>query len=259
MSTAFCASRFSDFSKVSDVSESTKSNIYNFLEENQRTVLVVDCENSDPYKLCATLRNLDEQYLDKIVKIILYDDIHTVTAWRILDSYTNIPVEHILIERVKSSKSLVDMSLAAGACKEFYNNGVDSFVLVSSDSDYWALITAIPEAKFLVMVERKKTGFDIKNALASSGIFYCYIDDFYSGSSDDIKVMAILNEVKLYLKRHIRVNVNDMLRDAYRLTRIEMSDSEQKRLFTKYIKPMHIEIDNDGNLSIQLKNKLTKL
>ena len=246
---------FVDSSKVSDVSETTKSNIYEFLEESQRTVLVVDCENSDPYRLCATLRNLDEQYFDKIVKIILYDDVHTATAWRILDSYTGIPVEHILIERVKSNKSLVDISLTAGTCKEFYTNNVDSFVIVSSDSDYWALITAIPEARFLVMLEHEKTGYDIKNALANSGIFYCFIDDFYSGDSDEIKIVAMLNEVKRYLDRYVRINVNDMLRESYRLTRIEMSEAEQKRFYSKYIKPMHLEIDEKGNLTIQLKKK----
>lgn len=27
----------------------------------------------------------------------------------------------------------------------------------------------------------------MKAALAESGIFYCYLDDFYSGNSEDIK------------------------------------------------------------------------
>lgn len=63
-----------------------------------------------------------------------------------------------------------------------YKNDVDSFVIVSSDSDYWGLISSLPDAHFLVMIEREKCGPDMKEALADSGIFYCYLDDFYSGN-----------------------------------------------------------------------------
>ena len=76
-----------------------------------------------------------------------------------------------------------------------YKNDVDSFVIVSSDSDYWGLISSLPDAHFLVMIEREKCGPDMKEALADSGIFYCYLDDFYSGNSEDIKkqVLSIMD------------------------------------------------------------------
>ena len=246
---------FTDYSKVSDASIFTKNNIYDFIEASEKTVFVVDCENSDPYKLYAALKNLDAEYLRKISKIILYDDVNSSTAWQMLESFTSISIEYILIERLKLGKSLVDIKLTAGACKEFYQNKVDSFVIVSSDSDYWGLISSIPEACFLVMLEYEKTGSDIKNALYNSGIFYCFIDDFYSGNSSDIKISALLREVRRYLEQSIRINVNDMMEAAYRATRIEMSVPEQKQFFNKYIKPMYIEIDDSGNLSIQLKGK----
>lgn len=50
--------------------------------------------------------------------------------------YGSIPVEHIMTERIKQNKSLVDIKLTARACQEHYQNHVDSFVIVSSDSDY---------------------------------------------------------------------------------------------------------------------------
>ena len=43
------------------------------------------------------------------------DSVHTATAWRILENYTRIPVEHIMIERIKQNKSLVDIKLTARA------------------------------------------------------------------------------------------------------------------------------------------------
>lgn len=94
----------------------------------------MDCENSDPYKLSATLKRLNYEYTKKISAIILFDDVHAASGWGILENFTRIPVEHILIERLKQNKSLVDIKLTARACQEYYENHVDSFIIVSSDS-----------------------------------------------------------------------------------------------------------------------------
>lgn len=188
---------FTDLSKVSDAGNLTKAGIYKFLDKSERVVVVVDCENSDPYKLYATLNNLNQEaLLNKICKIILYDDIHTTSAWKILERFTQIPIEHVLIERIKENKSLVDIRLTTGTCREYYQNNVDSFILVSSDSDYWGLISAMPEVRFFVMVESEKCSPTIKNALINAGISYCYIDDFCTGNSNDIKVATVLREVR---------------------------------------------------------------
>ena len=84
---------FADFSKVSDAGSAAKAGIYQFLEGSRRTAIVVDCENSDPYKLYAMLNNLDQNaLLGKIAKIILYDDVPPTPAWQILETLTQIPV-----------------------------------------------------------------------------------------------------------------------------------------------------------------------
>ena len=137
---------FTDLSKVSDAAAITKSHIYDFLEQSQRAVMVVDCENSDPYKLCAVLKAMPMEAARKIAKIILYSDPHAATTWEILHSYTDVPTEYMLIDRIKENKSLVDAKLIAGTCKEHYENKIDSFVLVSSDSDYWGLISTLEPA-----------------------------------------------------------------------------------------------------------------
>lgn len=246
---------FTEDSKVSDVSNYVKGNIYDYISASEKVVVVVDCENSDPYKLCATLKNLNSEYTSKITRIILFDDIHTATAWSILESFTSIPVEHIMIERVKQNKSLVDIKLTARACQEHYQNEVDSFIIVSSDSDYWGLISSLPDARFLVMVEREKCGPDIKNALVDSGIFYCYIDDFYSGNSEAIKYGAIFKEMYRYVEEHLQMNVNDMMKEALQATRIEMSSAERKQFYDKHIKPMHLVIQDDGNVTVEFRKK----
>lgn len=246
---------FADYSKVSDAGSFVKSNIYDFIDDAEKVVMAVDCENSDPYRLCATLKGLDPDIIAKIQKIMLFDDVHTVDAWRILESHTKIPVEHIMTERVKQTKSLVDIELTAMTCREHYRNLVDSFIIVSSDSDYWGLISTLPEAKFLVMIEREKCGPDMKAALANSGIFYCYIDDFYTGDGEDLKKNALFNELYRALDEALNLNVNEMFEAALTATRINMTPAAKRQFFDKHIRHMHLVIDEDGNASIELKRK----
>ena len=158
-----------------------------------------------------------------------------------------------MIERIKQSKSLVDIRLTARACQEHYQNAVDSFIIVSSDSDYWGLISSLPDARFLVMIEREKCGPDMKSALMESGIFYCYIDDFYSGNSDEIKMGALFKEMYRYLDQSIHLNVHDMFDEALRATRLTMPPDERRQFYERHIRQMRLVIDKDGNVSIELK------
>ncbi|WP_322204060.1 NYN domain-containing protein [Acutalibacter intestini] len=246
---------FTEYSKVSDAGSYVKGNIYDYIADSEQVVVVVDCENSDPYKLSATLRRLNREYLDKIKTIILFDDVHTASAWSILEKFTSIPVEHITIERIKQNKSLVDIRLTARACQEHYENKIDSFIIVSSDSDYWGLISSLPRARFLVMIEREKCGPDMKAALTDSGIFYCYLDDFYSGDSEELKMNALFREMRIYMEQAVKLNVNAMLDDALRVTRITMPSSERKQFYDKYIKTLQLVINEAGDVSLAIKVK----
>lgn len=244
---------FRDFSHVSDVNEYTKNNIYDFIEQSEKTVFMVDCENSDPYALCAAIKNLDREKLKKIQKIVLYDDVHAASGWDILGDFVGIPIEYILIDRLLDHKSLADIKLAAGTCKEYYENKVDSFVLVSSDSDYWGLIESIPGARFLVMVEHAKCSGALKDALISKGIFYCYIDDFYSKGSVDIKQAALHRETIKCLEESCSININDLMDQILTATRIKMTDTEYRQYVDKYLKTLRITIDEEGNVRFLLK------
>ena len=247
--------RFMEGSKVSDAGAYIKNSIYDFINENENTVLVVDCENSDPYKFCAALRNLDREIIKKISRIILFDDVHTTDTWSILESYIRIPVEYLLIERIKQDKSLVDIRLTTRVCKEHWQNQVNAFVLVSSDSDYWGLISALPEADFLVMIEHTKCGPDMKSALEERGIFYCYLDDFYTGNSEDIKRDAILREMKRWADDRFHFNINEMLDSALYQTRINLSEEERRYFTERYLKTMTLNIDEEGELSLGFKSR----
>ncbi len=244
---------FQDIDKVTDASYQTKHGIYDFIGGSEGTVLVVDCENSDPYKLHAVLSNLEKEQLALVRKIILFDDpTYTPAAWQLLNEFTEIPVEHMALSRLKNNKSLVDMTLGVMVTKEYYQKTGDSFVIVSSDSDYWALITALPEARYLVMVEYDKRGRDLIEALENRGIFYCFIDDFCSGNSDEIKRKTLLTQLQTRLDAAVELNVHEMLRKVLYDSMVEMSEREKKQFFDRYIKPMRIVIEEDGALRLRL-------
>ena len=244
---------FQDMSKITDAGNIAKSGIYDFLDRSHKAAIVVDCENSDPYKLYAMLNNLDQNaLLGKIGKIILFDDVHASSAWDVLNEFTAIPVEHIMLERVKEGKSFLDIRLSVGVCKEFYQNSIDSFLLASSDSDYWGLIPTLEDARFLVLVEEEKVSGAIRHTLENAAITYCYLDDFCTGNSNEIKERALLKELRERLEQEVNFNINDLLQEVYAVTRADMTSGEKKQFYNRYIKPMHLEIDAEGEVFVEL-------
>ncbi len=247
---------FRDLSLVSDVSGRTKANIYTFIEKSSKCVFIVDCENSDPYNLCAAIRNLDSERLSKIDKIILFDDVHAASAWELLESYIDIPIQYIMIKRLKDNKSLADIKVAVKTCQEYFTNEVDSFVIVSSDSDYWGMIEELPDANFLLMIEHEKSSFALKKTLMENNIFYCYIDDFYSGGGDDIKNAAIEKEIARVVKASLDLNLNNLMRDVLERTRIEMTEDEIQKFISKKIRShLRVEVSDDGDVELEYRLK----
>ena len=110
----------------------------------------------------------------------------------------------------------------------------------------------MPEVRFFVMVESEKCSRTIKNALINAGISYCYIDDFCTGNSNDIKVAAVLREVRQKLDQAFHLNVRDILDEACRATRADMTTAEKNQFYDKYIKTMHVDISPNGEATIVL-------
>lgn len=245
---------FTDVYKVMDVSYAMKRSIYDFIEESEtNTVIVVDCENSDPYKLYATMQSLGERKLiDRVSKIILYDDIHTSLAWGILETGINIPIQHEQVDRVKDDKSLVDMTLALGVSKEHYTNGISSFILYSSDSDYYGLIRNLPDVRFLVMIEESKCSDVLKDALEDRGILYCSIDDFCSSEITSLKYRTVLKALRVRMEEAVTVNVNDLLKESLEDARTYFTTDERNQFWKSYVEKMKITVDDTGNLRFDM-------
>ena len=102
------------------------------------------------------------------------------------------------------------------------------------------------------MIEHEKCSPAMKEALSSSNIFYCSLDDFYSANADSIRTSAILDDIYDQLGDFI-FNLNDMLDSALTATRAVMTLSERKQFFDRYLRTMKLVLDGEGNVDFELK------
>ncbi len=244
---------FTDRSKLRDATEDTKQNIYDFIDAADKITIVVDCENSDVYKLRGVLKNLDADELAKIDRIVLYDDFHTTEGWDYLSKYTSIPVEHVEVERVAEHKSLVDLRMTAGICKAFYEQQIDSFILCSSDSDFWGVISSLPSARFLVLYEYSKCGQAIKDKLNLKSIFHCSIDDFYTGNAEDLKKLVLRKGLEREFPNLIGQNGWELTRRIFENAHIDTGENDKKLFYEKYVKTLRLKMDENGDFMIEMK------
>ena len=256
----FCANRY-----VVDAKADTKNDVYNFLEKALNAVVFVDCENVDPYAFAATVANLDDLVFRKIEKIVLFDDVNTSTAWDYIADEIGIPVDKVNIERVKDNKSFLDVKLTTEVTKEHCLNGVESIILVSSDSDFWGLINSLPAARFLVLNEYRKTSNAIIEKLDEFNIPHCYMSDFAQDKiqkfKSDVLYYGLLERINHFNEtgEFFQMDVDALIRDIFYDADIEGAESQIKKekevFFNKYLKKGLLikPIEVDGMLKLQIE------
>ena len=257
--------RFENLSLVRDVGNHTMRNLTALLERSKKCVIVVDCENSDAVKLAAALSSLPAVQVNKVSKVLLFDSEYTTDQWKTLVDRSlrmaiaggNAPeLEHIVVPRLNQNKSQVDMTLAVRTSREVYTGGVDAVILVSSDSDYWALIQQLEGTKFLVLLEKRKTGLAIMDTLSVHDIPFCFIDDFCTSASYGIKTGTLINSIQTQIDAVLSgqasgpINVKKMLDDALRDSWITMTEKEKAAFYSRYLQHMRMNIAADGELQI---------
>ena len=245
---------FCDYDKVRGESKQTQQNVEQFLLHSVRSEILVDCENCDPLKFFAVLQSLSPEAIGKIQKIFLFDDVNASSIWGLVEHYTKAKVDRFMTQRVVEGKSVVDMTVAVCCCQEHYDKKIDSFLLFSSDSDYWPLINNVVTARFLMMFEREKTSKAIVNKMREHHVLYCYTDQFCkAGDAYRLRNDALALECASYLKQQLgSCNIEDMLQSAYGQTRIEMTEKEKELFRKSLVDKLRITMDTEGNLSIGL-------
>ncbi len=244
---------FENMSLVKGISPDMQESLNCFLERNRKTLVVVDCENSNPIKLAAALSDLSKLERAHIYKVMLFDSAYTTTMWTTLcrTGITNeFACERQSITRLYEHKSQVDMALATQTCREVYCNEVDSVILVSSDSDYWAMINTLSDIEFLVMLERDKSGDKIKTALTSANQHYCYIDDFCTAQAYNIKKITLFDAIQTNLDDRVSFNISEIFKTEVQQNWLEMSAKEQSNFYDLCLKTIRLSIDTAGNVKI---------
>ena len=257
--------RFQAVRYVVDAKADTKEGIYDFLDGAINVAIFVDCENVDPYAFAATILNLDEENITKIKKIVLYDDANTSTAWDYIRKIMPIPVVKKDIKRLLYNKSLVDITMAAGVCEEFYCNNMESIILASSDSDFWGLIQQLPSARFLVLNEKIKTSSAILDQLDKNNIPHCYMSDFAQDViqrfKSEVLYLGLLERIKKFNETgefqtlDIHALIQEIFYDACIVGAESQIQKEKEAFYNKYfkngliIKPVYI----DGTLKLQIE------
>lgn len=245
---------FMDRQRVVDASDHVRKSIKEFIAQGEKIQFFVDGENISPYSLASALESLGQEELSKIDKIIVYcDAVHSPRAWKMLNSFfTNMRVEIIAVNRIMEEKSLVDHKIVAGVTRAFYADGVDSFILASSDSDFWSVIEDT-KANFLVMVERENCGYSFREIMRNNNVFYCYLDSFRTSQEDKLFRAVLRHELDEVIEKTFpTVNAKNILSQALWQSRREVSDGVFDELFNTYIKNLRLKIERDGTICVML-------
>lgn len=217
-----------------------------FINESDKTTIVVDCENADIFKFYEMIKSVNTE---KISKIMLFDGTKTMNAWKVFGKYIDIQIEYLSGTRVSEYKSLVDIQLTAGVCKEHYENHVDSFILVSSDSDYWGLISTLKSARFLTVWEESKTSSQILELMDETGIVNTSIDKYCGQDSTALKEFIIVNGIFDRIAQWIGSGVEEHINHFIEENHLNLSEEEYELIMNDMSKS-EIKISSEGEFII---------
>ena len=249
---------------VIDAEQYEKDSIYEFVADANNIAVFVDCENVDPFCFAATIANLNSNNISKIKKIVLYDDVNTSTAWDHITSIIDIPIVKNDLNRLLDNKSLVDVTMTAGVCAEHYRENVESIILVSSDSDFWGLISSLPNARFLVLNESYKTSRAVLDKLDEHTIKHCFMDKFAQDKVQEFKNKVLYRG--LYEKmdhfnktgEFLPLSIDELIRDIFFDAHISGSDlqikKEKRDFYNKYLKNGFVvePVEENGKLVFRM-------
>lgn len=250
---------------VIDATQEDKDSIYDFIDKSINIAILVDCENVDPYRFASVFRNLEEKNLKKIKKVILYDDVNTSDAWDYINELVHLPIVHNEIERVLNNKSLVDIAMATGACKEYYQENIESLILASSDSDFFGLIRNLPNARYYILNESDKTSEVILDKFAEEDINYCFMDSFAQSEVQDFKNTVLLRNLRSKINEFnetavfATINASELVDQIFQECYIQGShyqiETEKEAFFKKYIKKgLKVSVvEDDGQYKFQME------
>lgn len=235
-----------------DVSYGVKNAINKFIENGSKVVFAVDCENVDPYKFYSMIEELPVKTRKNIREIILYNDINANKAWNCLDKCVTVPVKCVQTQRVLDRKSIVDMILITEVMKMHYEQGIDTVVLCSSDSDFLPLINALSSVRFMVLYEHSKCSSVTKQQWKAEGLLAYSLDDFYLAQSEKLQECVLLETLTRLVPAYIGKNISDLANQVFTQAMVTTTETQETAFCEKYVKHGRFSVDSHGILSFSL-------
>lgn len=111
---------------------------------NESIALLIDAENVSVSHISSVLNTLESRGSIGIKKAYANWTNHSLEPW--LDILSKYAIEPIHQYKVSKVKNATDIRLTVEAMELALSNGIDSFCIVSSDSDFTPLVTALRKA-----------------------------------------------------------------------------------------------------------------
>ncbi len=236
---------------VSDNSENNKNTVSEFLLKGD-VEIIIDCENANPFFIYSFLNAISSEECRHISRVIMFNDLNASTAWEALPKrFDDIEFEEVLCDRMLERKSMVDVRLISRTMKEYYEENIRSFILVSSDSDFYGLIEELPNADFMLVVQRKMSSSIFRETARSSGISYIYSEDYpYSEAYDFIKSVMKADFKKTIKEKWSTINLLEEVESICQKTYAKLTDAEKTNIIKTIIRNLKIEVDDEYNAKI---------
>lgn len=233
------------------------------------TKYFVDCDNIDFFKFLSMLDTLESEGV-KDKTFYLYIDLKATYLWGLLEDIrsnnnSNFNFVYRKVDRVKGNKSVVDVVITVDICKEVMQNGTKKIGLISSDSDFYGVLTTV-EADFVV-------GY---NSECTSGAYLQYLskNDY---TKFDIKVFEkeeslinVIDKIVTYLTLSILSTVAMLDWEVELLTESVRGSIQKESSFTiddiyleakisSVLKDMRVSVDDSivtfssGDISVKVK------
>lgn len=167
-------------------------NQQNIQPPQKNLAVLIDTENSSPYKIVEILNEISR--LGKASVKRAYGDWtrQIMTSWKqVVVKYSIQPIQQFSYTAGKNS---TDSTLIIDAMDILYQNNVDGFCIVSSDSDYTKLAVRLRESGFIVYgFGEKKTPESFTQACDK----FIYIENLTLGEFDFKRMQDLLKDTNL--------------------------------------------------------------
>jgi len=167
-------------------------NQQNIQPPQKNLAVLIDTENSSPFKIVEILNEISR--LGKASVKRAYGDWtrQIMTSWKqVVVKYSIQPIQQFSYTAGKNS---TDSTLIIDAMDILYQNNVDGFCIVSSDSDYTKLAVRLRESGFIVYgFGEKKTPESFSQACDK----FIYIENLTLGEFDFKRMQDLLKDTDL--------------------------------------------------------------